>query len=60
MLIFLITACIILYIIKFFKDRNLKIKLNTFWKRGLLVDNGPWGVYCYVGKQGSRARHIVL
>ncbi len=45
---------------KFFRDRNLHIKLNTFFKKGFLVDNGAWGVYCYVGKQGSGKTYSVV
>ena len=42
------------------KQYNLEIKWKTFLKKGFLVDGGPWGVYCYTGKQGRGKTYSVV
>lgn len=53
---------IILLIILFFVfyRLKLKIKFKTFFKKGFKVQKGNWGVYCYVGKQGSGKTYSVV
>lgn len=52
----------IIAIVIFFKlkQNNIEIKWRTFTKRGFLVDGGPWGVYCYTGKQGRGKTYSVV
>lgn len=41
-------------------QNKIKIKWHTFFKKGFKVENGPWGVYCYDGKQGSFKTYSVV
>lgn len=43
---------IIIIIFYFFKN-HVKIKFKSFFRRGFVPYTGKYGVYCYVGKQGS-------
>lgn len=43
---------IIIIVILFVLSRTYKIKWKTFFRKGIKINNGKWGVYCYVGKQG--------
>lgn len=49
-MIYFILFFIIILIIRF---RHTKIKIKTFFKKGLHILRGRFGVYCYCGKQGS-------
>ena len=60
MLILLIIGCLILIIFKKIKENNISFKWRTFVKKGFKIENGPWGVYCYVGKQGSGKTFSVI
>lgn len=57
MYLILLIVIIIVFIIKF---RHTKIKIKTFFKRGVKVDRGIFGVYCYCGKQGSGKTYSVI
>lgn len=59
---FLLFIPIILLIVIFmkFKENNIEIKWKTFFKKGFLVDSGPWGIYCYTGKQGRGKTYSVV
>lgn len=50
----------LLYFFLYIRKNNLKIKFRTFFKKGMSVYNGPYGVYCYVGKQGSGKTYSVI
>lgn len=39
---------------------KIRIKWKTFFKKGFKVDRGPFGVYCYDGKQGSFKTYSVV
>lgn len=41
-----------LLLIIFWKNK-IHIKYKTFFKKGVHVERGPFGVYCYDGKQGN-------
>lgn len=58
--LFYILVFILIFIISYFKKNNIELKWKTFFKKGLLVENGPWGVYCYTGKQGSGKTFSVI
>lgn len=51
---------ILLYIFLYIKRNKIKIKFRTFFKKGMCVETGPYGVYCYVGKQGSGKTYSVI
>lgn len=59
-LFLLIILCIIIFIILKLKQAKIEVKLRTFFKKGFLVDSGPWGVYCYTGKQGRGKTYSVV
>lgn len=50
----------VLYVFLFVKRNKIKIKLRTFFKKGMCVESGHYGVYCYVGKQGSGKTYSVI
>lgn len=56
----IIIVFILLYVLLYIKRNNLKIKFRTFFKKGMTVYSGPYGVYCYVGKQGSGKTYSVI
>ena len=56
----IIIIIFIIYIILKMKQNNIRIKLKTFFKKGFQVETGPYGVYCYVGKQGSGKTYSVI
>lgn len=60
LLIAMIVFIIPLIIFAKMKELNLEIKYKTFLKKGFLVDSGPWGVYCYTGKQGRGKTYSVI
>ena len=49
LIIIIIVICFIYYLIK----NKIKINLPSFFKRGIKLQKGAFGVYCYCGKQGS-------
>ena len=51
---------IIIVIYSYLKKNAIDIKWKTFFKKGFLVDGGPWGVYCYTGKQGRGKTYSVV
>ena len=57
---YLFGGILVIIIINYLKTNHIRIKFNTFLKKGFLVENGPWGVYCYVGKQGSGKTYSVV
>lgn len=58
MIYFLIFLIILIFY--FFKVYNLKIKITTFFHKGFKVDNKPYGVYCFCGKQGKGKTYSVV
>lgn len=56
-LIFLIfSICIVVYFVK----NKIRIKLSSFFKKGIKLKGGKYGVYCYCGKQGSSKTMSVI
>jgi len=51
---------LILIIFLLFHYRYIKIKWNTFLKKGFKPNRGIFGVYCYCGKQGSGKTYSVV
>lgn len=60
MLWLLIIGVVIFIIWSKKRELNLEVKWKTFPKKGFLVDTGPWGVYCYCGKQGTGKTYSVI
>lgn len=56
----LISIFLFVFIILKIRENNIEIKWRTFFKKGFLVDSGPWGVYCYTGKQGRGKTYSVV
>lgn len=59
MLKLILILVVVIVIIKFHSEK-IKIKWKTFFRKGLKVEQGPWGVYCYDGKQGSFKTYSVV
>lgn len=51
---------IVVILLIFMWQNKIKIKWKTFLKKGFKVENGPWGVYCYDGKQGSFKTYSIV
>lgn len=51
---------IVLIVAIIWRFRHVKIKLRTFFKRGLKLNTGSYGVYCYCGKQGQGKTYSVV
>lgn len=51
---------IIIFIVLVFYNNKLKIKWKTFLKKGIKVDRGKFGIYCYDGKQGNFKTYSVV
>ena len=50
----LFSILIIVFIIALlWRFRHVKIKFKTFFKKKLKMQQGQYGVYCYVAKQGQ-------
>lgn len=49
---YLIIIIIIIIVIIMYNNK-IKIKFNTFLKKGFKANRGKFGVYCYCGKQGQ-------
>lgn len=49
---------IILFLL--FRFRKVRFKFKTFFKKGFMPTRGPFGVYCYCGKQGSGKTYSVV
>lgn len=49
--IFIIMALIFVFF--FFYNNKIRLKIVSFFKKGLRAKRGKFGIYCYVGKQGS-------
>lgn len=54
-LIFLVVVVIV-----YIYQNKIIIKFKTFLKKGFRTKDGPWGVYCYDGKQGSFKTYSIL
>ena len=52
----IIFVCIIIYFIK----NKIRIKFKSFFKKGIKLQKGAFGVYCYCGKQGSSKTMSVI
>lgn len=50
---FVIFIIFIICFVKVFLVDKTRVRFNTFFKRGFKAVDGDYGVYCYVGKQGS-------
>lgn len=48
-IIFLFSLAVLVFLIK----NKIRIKFSSFIKKGIRLQKGVFGVYCYVGKQGS-------
>lgn len=48
-ILFVVLIALIIYV----KSNHIHIKFKTFLKKGFAVKRGPFGVYCYCGKQGK-------
>ena len=59
MIKFLIVLALVILIIFLYKNK-IKIKWKTFFKKGFKINDGKWGVYCYVGKQGQGKTYSVV
>lgn len=55
-----IILIVLLVIIMKIRSMNLVIKWPTFFKKGFLVYQHAYGVYCYCGKQGSGKTYSVI
>ena len=51
---------VIVIVALFIHQHKLRIKWHTFFKKGFRVETGPWGVYCYDGKQGSFKTYSII
>lgn len=56
----LIFVIIFILIGAWFKNNHVSIKFKTFFRKKLNITSGPWGVYTYVGKQGSGKTYSVI
>lgn len=52
MMKFIFILLFIIIVLKIHNDK-IRIKFKTFFKQGFCPKRGPFGVYCYCGKQGS-------
>lgn len=53
----IIFICALIY---FIYVKKIHIKLNTFFEKGFLPKKGPYGVYCFCGKQGKGKTYSVV
>lgn len=44
---------ILIVLILLYRNKHVRIKIKTFFKKGFSPKRGKFGVYCYCGKQGS-------
>lgn len=44
---------VFIFAILIFRFRKVRFKFKTFFKKGFIPTRGPFGVYCYCGKEGS-------
>lgn len=51
---------LLLALFVFIKKNHIKVKWKTFFKKGFKVKKGPYGVYCYDGKQGKFKTYSVV
>ena len=56
----IIIIIFLLCFIYFIKKNKIKIKFNSFFKKGIKLQKGAFGVYCYCGKQGSSKTMSVI
>lgn len=56
---FILILVVIIAIIKIHSDK-IRIKFHTFFKKGFHIERGPFGVYCYDGKQGNFKTYSVV
>lgn len=56
LVIILIPIIFIIYMV----SNKIRIKIPTFLKRGIKTKDGPYGVYCYDGKQGSFKTYSIV
>ena len=59
-MLLLILLIIIIVIIYVFVNFKLKIKFKTFLHKGFKAEKGPFGVYCFCGKQGRGKTYSVV
>lgn len=48
-----ILIILLIVIVYYFYSNKIRIKWKTFFRKGFNVSRGPFGVYCYDGKQGN-------
>lgn len=51
---------VVIFIILFILLRKYRIKWKTFFRKGFKPVRGPFGVYCYCGKQGKGKTYSVV
>lgn len=56
-LFIIIFFCALIY---FIYVKRIRIKLNTFFEKGFVPTKGPYGVYCFCGKQGKGKTYSVV
>lgn len=56
-LFIIIFFCALIYT---FYVKKIKIKLSTFFEKGFVPTKGPYGVYCFCGKQGKGKTYSVV
>ena len=56
-LFIIIFFCALIYV---FYVKKIKIKLDTFFEKGFVPTKGPYGVYCFCGKQGKGKTYSVV
>ena len=49
--------CALIYV---FYVKKIHIKLHTFLEKGFVPTKGPYGVYCFCGKQGKGKTYSVV
>lgn len=54
LIIFIIALIYVFYV------KKIHIKLDTFFEKGFVPDKGPYGVYCFCGKQGKGKTYSVV
>lgn len=56
----LIILLFVVIFILFMFNNKIRIKFRTFFRKGFAPKRGPFGVYCYCGKQGQGKTYSVV
>lgn len=57
---YLFIIIFIVALIYTFYVKKIRIKLSTFFEKGFVPTKGPYGVYCFCGKQGKGKTYSVV